>query len=255
MSATRMLIRAGKIVAAGFLALFALPIAAHSVVHWSKGGPETWSSADWGSSGELPEATAHEPAMVRIYAARTGRWKGNFAVHSWIAFKEKGAARYERFDKVGWGMPIRVNNYPPDGLWYSNRGSAVFAADGAEAEKLIPKLREAVAAYPYTARGSYSAWPGPNSNTFVSCVMARVPEIAAALPPTAIGKDYPCDGGWFGRTPSGTGFRLNFGGYGGLAAGWIEGLELNILGAVAGFDIRRPAIKLPGFGRIGFAPA
>jgi hypothetical protein len=33
--------------------------------------------------------------------------------------------------------------------------------------------------------------------------------------------------------------------------GWYEGLELNLLGAVAGLDIRRPALKLAGLGRIG----
>ena len=40
--------------------------------------------------------------------------------------------------------------------------------------------------------------------------------------------------------------------YGGVTLGWTEGIEVNILGAVAGLDIRRPALKLPGFGRIGF---
>ncbi|RYI86728.1 MAG: DUF3750 domain-containing protein, partial [Acetobacteraceae bacterium] len=31
----------------------------------------------------------------------------------------------------------------------------------------------------------------------------------------------------------------------------VEGLEVNFLGAVAGLDLRRPAIKLPGLGRLG----
>jgi hypothetical protein len=35
----------------------------------------------------------------------------------------------------------------------------------------------------------------------------------------------------------------------------VEGLELNVLGLVAGFDFRHPAIKLPGYGRVGFAAA
>ena len=34
--------------------------------------------------------------------------------------------------------------------------------------------------------------------------------------------------------------------------GWVEGIEVNVLGLVTGIDIRRPALKLPGFGRIGF---
>ena len=32
---------------------------------------------------------------------------------------------------------------------------------------------------------------------------------------------------------------------------WVEGLELNILGAVAGLDLHRPALNLPGLGRFG----
>ena len=37
-----------------------------------------------------------------------------------------------------------------------------------------------------------------------------------------------------------------------LKAGWVEGVEVNLLGLVAGLDLRHPAVKLPGFGRIGF---
>jgi hypothetical protein len=48
---------------------------------------------------------------------------------------------------------------------------------------------------------------------------------------------------------------LTFGGYGGLTFGWIEGIEINILGIVFGIDIRRPAVKLPGLGRFGLAAA
>jgi hypothetical protein len=43
----------------------------------------------------------------------------------------------------------------------------------------------------------------------------------------------------------------SLGGYIGLTVGWVEGLEVNFLGAVLGLDIRRPALKLPGIGRLG----
>jgi hypothetical protein len=46
---------------------------------------------------------------------------------------------------------------------------------------------------------------------------------------------------------------ISLGGYVGLALGWVEGFELNFFGAVVGFDIRRPALKLPGLGRFGLA--
>jgi hypothetical protein len=41
--------------------------------------------------------------------------------------------------------------------------------------------------------------------------------------------------------------------YLGLTIGWVEGFEINFLGAVQGFDIRRPALKFPGVGRLGVA--
>ena len=37
----------------------------------------------------------------------------------------------------------------------------------------------------------------------------------------------------------------------GLTIGWVEGLELNLFGGVLGLDIRRPALKFPGVGRLG----
>ncbi len=79
-----------------------------------------------------------------------------------------------------------------------------------------------------------------------------MPELQATLPPTAIGKDFPYNGDVFGWTASGTGVRVTLGGYLGLALGWVEGIEVNFLGAVFGLDLRRPAVKLPGLGRLGF---
>ena len=128
----------------------------------------------------------------------------------------------------------------------------MFAADGAEAEKLIPKNQAAIAAYEYRNYGDYRAWPGPNSNTFVAAIIDAVPEMRTTLPPTAVGKDFPYDRNWLSSTV-GTGFRATLGGYLTLTIGWIEGIEFSLFGGVVGLDIRRPAIKLPGLGRIGMS--
>ena len=42
--------------------------------------------------------------------------------------------------------------------------------------------------------------------------------------------------------------------FAGVSLGWVEGIELNFLGLITGVDLRRPAIKLPGWGRIGLQP-
>jgi hypothetical protein len=234
-----------------FLLLFLTPLVIRAALDWRAISAESWSSADWSSAGLLPPPAAGSPAAVRIYSARTGRWRGIFAVHTWIVIKEAGASRYERFDKVGWGAPLRRDAFAPDGRWFGHEPEIVYAADGPEAAQLLPKIRAAIASYEFRKPGDYRAWPGPNSNSFVAWVFTQVPEIGVAMPALALGKDFPLDGRWIGPSPSRTGVRMTFGGYAGLTLGWVEGIELNLLGAVAGFDIRRPALKLPGFGRIG----
>jgi hypothetical protein len=211
-----------------------------------------WQSADRSSAGLLPSPAEHPEALVRVYAARTVRWRGIFAVHSWIVIKERNAARYTRYDYTAWGEPIRVNGFEADGRWFGGIPETIAAADGEVAERMIPRVRRAVESYQLRNYGDYRAWPGPNSNTFVAAVLAAIPELRVALPPTAIGKDFPYDGEMLGLTASRTGMRVTLGGYLGLTIGWVEGIELNVLGAVFGIDLRRPAIKLPGLGRLGF---
>jgi hypothetical protein len=179
------------------------------------------------------------------------RWRSIFAVHTWIVVKEQGAASYSRYDYTAWGEPIRSNGFAADGRWFGEMPETIAAADGDEAARLIPRIRHVIENYKFRAFGDYSPWPGPNSNTFVQAVLDAVPELKAVLPPTAIGKDYPYEGDWFGPTPSRTGVYASLGGYLGLTIGWIEGFEINFFGAVLGLDIRRPALKFPGIGRPG----
>lgn len=234
-----------------FILLLAVPIGVSAAVYWSGDRSANWQSADRSSAGLLPAASDHPEALVRVFAARTVRWRGIFAVHSWIVVKEKNAPRYMRYDYTAWGDPISVDRFQADGRWFGSIPETVVSVGGEEASRLIPKIKAAIADYKYNEYGDYSAWPGPNSNTFVKAVMDAVPELGSTLPPTAIGKDYPYDGRWFGLTASQTGLFASFGGYLGLTIGWIEGVELNFFGAVLGIDIRRPAIKLPGIGRLG----
>jgi len=172
-------------------------------------------------------------------------------VHSWIVVKERGASHYTRYDYTAWGEPIRMDGFAPDGRWFGALPGTIVSVDGDDAESLIPKIRHVIESYKFRAYGDYHPWPGPNSNTFVQAALDAIPELNAVLPPTAIGKDYPYDGEWYGLTASRTGIFLNFAGYLGLKIGWVEGIELNLLGGVIGLDLRRPAIKLPAVGRLG----
>lgn len=235
-----------------FLIVFLVPVATHAAWWSMQTKADTWVRADWSSAKLLPAASIEPEATVHVFAARIGRWRGIFAHHSWVVVKEKGASAYTRFDVVGWGAPVRVNHREADGRWYGNIPEPVAELRGEAAERLIPRIREAVKGYAYVAPGSYLAWPGPNSNSFVQHVLSEVPELERALPPTAIGKDFREDGLFAGLTPSRTGIQASAYGLAGLTLGWVEGVEINLLGLVAGLDLRQPALKLPGWGRVGF---
>jgi hypothetical protein len=234
-----------------FVALYVLPLGIAAFLFFIGGTGDGWRTADRSSAGLLPPAAQTPKALVRIFSARTVRWRGIFATHCWIVFKTAGDTSYTRYDYTAWGDPIRLNGFEPDGRWFGHVPDVVFAADDARAADMVPRIRQAIRAFTLQSQSDYRAWPGPNSNTFIAAIMDAVPDIDGVLPPTAIGKDYPYDGRWVRLTRSGPGIRLTLGGYAGLTLGWVEGVEINILGAVAGLDIRHPAIKLPGIGRIG----
>jgi uncharacterized protein DUF3750 len=237
-----------------FLLFLFVPVALSAARYfWLEDGRGNWQTADRSSAGLLPPASSNPDAVIRVFAARTVRWRGIFAVHSWIVVKDKNASSYSRYDYTAWGDPVRANGFAPDGRWFGAMPETVVAVDGERAEALVARIRDLIENYRFRAYGDYSAWPGPNSNTFVQAALDSVPELRAVLPPTAIGKDYPYTGRWIGITPSSTGFYISLAGYAGMTVGWVEGFEINFFGAVVGFDIRRPALKLPALGRFGFA--
>lgn len=242
-----------RMIVLALVALFLLPVATHGLWWQMQGHPRSYAYADWSSAGVLPAAGSVPDAIVHVMAGRTGRWKGIFAHHTWIVVKPAGAAAYSRYDVVGWGRALRTDAFPADGRWYGNTPTVLLTLKGPAAEKAIPRIQHAVATYPHAHRGAYVVWPGPNSNTFVAAVARAVPELAPALLPTAIGKDFVTRSVYAGLTPSGTGVQVSVGGVLGVAAGWVEGIEINLFGLVAGVDLRRPALKLPGWGRLGWS--
>lgn len=234
-----------------FFLIWLVPLALYAGLWSMMQQPSSWRSADWSSTRILPSPADYDQALVQIYAARTGRWRGIFADHTWLVIKDRSAGRYERYDVVGWGRPVRRDAYAPDGRWYGNTPRLIYAAYGEDAEQLIPDIRQAISTYPHQNRGDYTIWPGPNSNSFVAYVISQVEGFDAALPPTAIGKDYSPQPINWAFSSNRSGIKLSLGGYAGLSLGWVDGFEVNLAGAIAGVDVRHPAIKLPGFGRLG----
>lgn len=227
------------------------PLATHALWWQFQDHPRSWAEADWSSANVLPHASREPDAVVHVLAGRTGRWKGIFAHHTWIVVKPERSARYTRYEVVGWGRALRIDAYAADGRWYGDTPRVLVTLRGAAAKAAIPHIERAVAAYPHRGVGDYVIWPGPNSNSFVAAIARAVPDLAPGLLPTAIGKDFT---GWVpyvGHAPSGGGVQVSLAGLFGVTVSWVEGVEINVLGLVVGVDVRRPALKLPGWGRIG----
>jgi hypothetical protein len=233
--------------------IYLLPLFIAGCGYLLRGPQEHWSRADRSSAGIAPDPARAPEAFVQVYAARAYGWRGIFGVHTWTALKAAGARSWERFEVVGFGVSrgrpaVRAGAGIPDGRWYGSTPVLLGELRGAPADAAIQVLRAAARDYPYP--NEYIVWPGPNSNTFTAHLLRRVPELRIDLPANAIGKDYPVDG-IFARTPSGTGGQVSLGGVLGIAVGQVEGIEVNLLGLNAGVDIRRPALRLPGLGRLG----
>ncbi|HEY7364751.1 MAG TPA: DUF3750 domain-containing protein [Methylomirabilota bacterium] len=213
-----------------------------------------WRQARRDASGLAPSPVSTREAVVQVYAARAVGWRAAVAVHSWIALKPRGAAAYTRYEVIGWGVErgvpaIRVNRTGPDNYWFGSRPILLVDRRGDDVDALIARIEAAIASYPY--RESYRTWPGPNSNTFVAYIGRAVPELRLELPPTAIGKDFLPGGELLAPTPSGLGVQVSLLGLAGILVGWEEGLEVNALGLTFGLDVKDPALKLPGLGRLG----
>jgi hypothetical protein len=207
--------------------------------------------------GLAPDPATTNEAVVQVYGARTWGWRGNFGVHTWVSVKPANAQAYTVYEVIGWRMrsansALVIHERAADARWFGNAPELYADKRGEEAEKLIPRIDAAARSYPYA--GEYSAWPGPNSNTFVAWITRAVPELGVDLPPTAIGKDY-LGGALFGTAPSGRGLQFSVGGLFALTASGVEGLEVNLLGLTFGINPFDPALKLPLLGRLGRARA
>jgi hypothetical protein len=239
-----------KLMSFAFFVFFLLPLLTSAAIYAVKGGPRSWHEADWSSIGSLPQAARHPEARLIVYSGRTGGWKGVLSVHTWVVLKRANAKSWTRYDVVGWGTPLRRNGWAPDGRWYGNHPTVIVDLTGKDAEAVLPKVEQAVSNYEFRHRGDYRMWPGPNSNSFVAAVLRAVPELRVALPANAVGRDFR-PSPYFGLTDSRTGVEASLWGVVGAKLGVVEGFELNIFGTVAGLDLRNPALKLPGFGRVG----
>jgi len=213
-----------------------------------------WRTASNRSAGLAPDPASHPEAVVQVYASRAFSWRGAFSDHMWLAVKPHGAARYTRYEVIGWfrssghSVVSATDQRAPDAEWFGAAPRVISDVRGAAADAIVVKLPAALAAYPFA--DTYTVWPGPNSNTFIAHLGRALPELHLTMPSTAVGKDFLPLSEAVSRTPSGSGVQVSLYGVLGVLAGRDEGFEVNVLGLVAGFDLMHPALKLPGIGRV-----
>src|SRR5215510_13611902 len=183
---------------------------------------------DWRTAWHEPVGLAPDPAHVReavvhVYAVRAFAWRGAFSVHTWVAVKPAHAARYTRYEVIGWRLyrglsPVSASSdRAPDAQWFGANPWLLRDVRGVAAEAIIAALPTLVASYPHTDR--YNVWPGPNSNTFTAYLARHLPELRLSMPSNAIGKDYIATGWTLTRSLHGTGIQLSVSGILGFLVG------------------------------------
>ena len=177
---------------AGLVVLILLSMLANACTR----GGNSWRESSRSSAGLAPLATEFSEPVVLAYRAKVWGIRGLVADHTWLATKEEGASEYTVYEVIGWrrfrDMPVvRVAQDMPDRRWFGATPIPMVDIRGPEAAGLIGKIKDAVTRYPYPE--SYSAFPGPNSNTFTAWIAHEVPELGLDLPLRAIGKNYPFD--------------------------------------------------------------
>ena len=152
-----------------------------------------WRTANRASAGMAPDPAKTNEAVLQVYGATAWSWRGWFAIHTWIAAKKMGAPEYTVYDVVGWRLRhdqpvLRIAVDLPDRFWYGAKPRLLKEHRGRGVDELIDAVDKAAKDYPWPA--TYTAFPGPNSNTFTAWVGRRVPALGLELPFSAIGAGY-----------------------------------------------------------------
>jgi hypothetical protein len=170
----------------GIVLFFGLSVASLWVTSWAI-EPEPFGVA------LAPDPAEHEEAIIQVYGADVWGFRGNFAIHTWVATKGHGAPEYQIYQVIGWrlrrGRPVlSVESGMPRMDWWGSPAILLHELRGAEAEALIDRVHEAAFSYPF--KREYTMWPGPNSNSFTAWIALEVPELKLDLPFKAIGQSW-----------------------------------------------------------------
>ena len=167
--------------------LFAiLTIASLLVTSWAL-EPQPFGTA------QAPDPLDYQDAIIQVYGADVWGFRGNFAIHTWIATKARGAADYQVYQVIGWRLRrgrsvVSITEGNPARPWYGSPAILLHEMRGDAAQALIDQVHDAALSYPFDRE--YKMWPGPNSNSFTAWIGLEVPGLNLELPAKAIGQSW-----------------------------------------------------------------
>ena len=105
-------------------------------------------------SAVAPDPLRHEEAIIQVYGADVWGFRGNFAIHTWVATKSHGAREYQIYQVIGWRLRrgrsvVSISNGNPASSWFGSPAILLHEVRGADAEALINQVHEAALSYPF----------------------------------------------------------------------------------------------------------
>ena len=163
-----------------------ISIASLWVTSWAL-EPEPFGAA------RAPDPLDHQDAIIQVYGADVWGFRGNFAIHTWIATKARAASDYQVYQVIGWRLRrgrsvVSIAEGNPARPWYGSPAILLHEIRGVAAEALIDQVHDAALSYPFDRE--YKMWPGPNSNSFTAWIGLEVPGLNLDLPVKAIGQSW-----------------------------------------------------------------
>ncbi len=148
-------------------------------------------------TAQAPDPLDYQDAIIQVYGADVWGFRGNFAIHTWIATKARGAAEYQVYQVIGWRLRrgrsvVSITEDNPSRPWYGSPAILLHEIRGDAAEALIDQVHDAALSYPFDRE--YKMWPGPNSNSFTAWIGLEVPGLNLELPVKAIGQSWMISG-------------------------------------------------------------
>ncbi len=198
----------------------------------------------------LPRIKGDPAVVVKSLRLPTSEvWYSRFAHHTWIDVRLAGKADWVRLE-----IPT-----PESGIQVAHVGAEKAFADqrwgrSVQVRTVLSGSDAAAVAQGLVTRAKamkmpeYLSYPGPNSNTFIHTLVQDVDGMHARLHANAVGKDFDLN---LGVSETGTGLEVDAYLLG-LQIGWVEGVELHLLGLTLGVGLAPLTLKLPVLPEFGF---